>query len=121
MPRRRGRVASRERGAHGAAVVSARTLFAVRGRCARRDAIQVSVNDVINAERLPAAAFGDVITLGQVPLEGTYAHSLVGQPLVPGASVSVRVAEQTHRTPRSQRSRKSGWRAASTPFVCARR
>ena len=71
MPRRRGRVASRERGAHGAAVVSARTLFAVVALGATQYKYKVPANVVINAERLPAAAFGDVITLGQVPLEGT--------------------------------------------------
>ena len=53
------------------------------------------MNDVINAERLPRAAIGDVITLDQVLLVGTPAHSLVGRPLVPGARVTVRVAEQT--------------------------
>ena len=53
------------------------------------------MNDVINAERLLAAVFGDVITLDQVPLVDTSAHSLVGRPLVLGASVTVRVAEQT--------------------------
>ena len=67
------------------------------------------MNDVINAERLLAAAFGDVITLDQVPLVDTSAHSLVGRPLVLGASVTVRVAEQTHRmAPRSPSSIKSG-------------
>ena len=69
-------MASRERGAHGAAVVSARTLFAVVALGATQ--YKVSANAVINAERLPGAAFGDVITLGQVPLEGASAHSLVG-------------------------------------------
>ena len=53
------------------------------------------MNDVINAERLLAAAFGDVITLDQGPLADTSAHSLVDRPLVLGASVTVRVAEQT--------------------------
>ena len=44
-------MASRERGAHGAAVVSARTLFAVVALGATQ--CKVSVNDMINAERLP--------------------------------------------------------------------
>ena len=64
------------------------------------------MNDVINAERLLAAAFGDVITLDQVPLVDTSAHSLVGRPLVPGASVTVRVAEQTQDAKRKRLARR---------------
>ena len=71
----------------------ARTQFAVVVLGATQQ--KVSVNDMINAERLLAAAFGGVITLEQVPLVDTSTHSLVGRPLVLGASVTVRVAEQT--------------------------
>ena len=61
---------------------------------------------MINAERLLAAAFGDVITLGQVPLVDTPAHSLVGRSLVLGASVTVRVAEQTQDSKRKRLARR---------------
>jgi len=90
----------------------------------------VSVNDVINAERLPAAVFGDVITLDQVPLVDTSAHSLVGRPLVLGASVTVRVAEQTQDAKRKRLARRaslsvcstvSAWRTAvNVGATCAR-
>ena len=64
------------------------------------------MNDVINAERLLAAAFGDVITLDQVPLVDTSDKSLVGRPLVLGASVTVRVAEQTQDAKRKRLARR---------------
>ena len=93
----------------------------------------MSVNDVINAERLLAAAFGDVITLDQVPLVDTSAHSLVGRPLVLGVSVTVRVAEQTQDAKRKRLARRrlplcvlvcstvSAWRmAVNVGATCAR-
>ena len=88
------------------------------------------MNDVINAERLLAAVFGDVITLDQVPLVDTSAHSLVGRPLVLGASVTVRVAEQTQDAKRKWLARRaspsvcstvSAWRTAvNVGATCAR-
>ena len=88
------------------------------------------MNDVINAERLLAAAFGDVITLVQVPLVDTPAHSLVGRPLVLGASVTVRVAEQTQDAKRKRLARRrlplcvldvGAWRTAvNVGATCAR-
>ena len=56
---------------------------------------KVSVDDIINAERLPAHAVGDELRLDRVLLVGTPAHSIVGRPHVPGAVVRARVAEQT--------------------------
>jgi len=47
-----------------------------------------------------------VIALDQVPLVGTFAHSLVGRPLVLGTSATVRVAEQAQDAKRKRLARR---------------
>ena len=56
------------------------------------------VDDVINAERLPAKV-GEEVVLDRVLLVGTPAYSLIGRPMVPGAAVRARVSEQVGRLP----------------------
>ena len=56
---------------------------AVRGRCARRGAVNgLGERRDQRGAAARRSVFGDVITLGQVPPVGTSALSLVGRPLV---------------------------------------
>jgi large subunit ribosomal protein L21 len=54
---------------------------------------KVAMNDVIRVERLPAEK-GDSVALGDVLMLGDEAGTMIGDPVVAGASVSAEVVDQ---------------------------
>lgn len=56
---------------------------------------QVTKDDVIVADKIDGADIGTTMEVGDVLLVGTREETLVGRPLVKGASVKLLVEEQT--------------------------
>ena len=93
----------------------------------------MTLDDVVVASKLPGAAVGSVIRLGadgvehgDVRLVGAHGATLVGQPLVPGAFVSLVVEEQTQdkkiivfkKRRRKNSRRRNGHRRSVTVLRC---